>query len=110
MELIKIKRIPEIDKSYYKTTKIICDKCNKEIGENDEYLEVNYMEKHYDDELSYKHFCEKCMKDSMYEMFINNHYTNFHRYIFNKDKKWIEFDEYDMQRYGFKEERLWKKD
>ena len=76
VELIKIKRIPEIDKSYYKTTKIICDKCNKEIGENDEYLEVNYMEKHYDDELSYKHFCEKCMKDSMYDMFINNHYTS----------------------------------
>lgn len=40
----------------------------------------------------------------MYEMFINNDYTNFNKYIFNKNKDWIEFDEFDMERYGFKEE------
>ena len=38
MVLIKIKRVPEVNKSYYKTTKIICDECNKEICENDQYL------------------------------------------------------------------------
>ena len=52
----------------------------------------------------YFSFCKKCMKDSMYDMFINNYYTNFNKYIFNKNKDWIEFDEFDMQRYGFKEE------
>lgn len=104
MQIVKIKRVPEIDKSYYKVTKMICDKCNKEIKENDKYLEVNYHKERYEDELSYKHFCKRCMKDSMYEMFINNYYTNFARYTFLKSRDWEEFKEYDAERYGFKEE------
>ena len=39
----------------------------------------------------------------MYDMFVNNYYTNFNKYIFNKNKDWIEFDEFDMERYGFEE-------
>lgn len=104
MQVVKIKRVPEIDKSYYKVTKMFCDKCNQEIKENKEYLEVCYSENRDDDELKYKHFCNKCAKDSMYNMFLNNDYTNFDRYIFQKSKEWEEFEEYKTENYGFKEE------
>lgn len=106
MKIVKSKIVPELDKTYYKVEKIVCDNCNKEIGENKEYLEVAYTQNRYDDELQFKHFCKKCMKNNMYKMFIENDYTDFDRYIFNNNnEKWEEIEDYKLERYGMKEEK-----
>lgn len=102
MELVEVRRIPEIDKTYCKTIKIVCDRCNEEIKEKELYLSVNYHKERYEEELSYKHFCKNCIKESMYEMFMNNYYTNFDKYNFYKDDEWHECDEYDFERFGYK--------
>lgn len=101
MKIVKKKEIPEIDKTYYQVEKIYCDECNKEIKEGEIYLSVNYTKEQYE-ELSYKEFCKDCMKDSMFNMFMNNHYTNFNKYIYRKEDEWFEEEEYDLERFNYK--------
>ena len=91
MEIKEYKKIDEINKKFYKIIGMKCDCCGKEIKEDELYLEVNYHKERYQDSLKYKQFCKKCIKDSMYKMFMNNYYTNFNKYIFKKTD-WIEDD------------------
>jgi hypothetical protein len=90
MELKEYKTITDINKKFYKVIGIKCDCCNQNIKEKEEYLEVNYREDKYDEGLKYKQFCIKCMKDNMFDMFMNNYYANFNKYDFIKDEKWKE--------------------
>jgi hypothetical protein len=93
--MIKTKKIPEINKEYYQIVKLKCDCCNKEIEEGELYLEVNYHKERYEDELSYKEFCKNCIKENLYDMFMNNYYTNFDKYNYYTDENWYEYDEFD---------------
>lgn len=92
MEIKEYKTIKEIDKKYYKIVGMKCDDCGREIKENELYLEVDYHENKYDSILECKQFCKECMKENMYKLFMDNYYTNFHKYNFIKYDNWQECD------------------
>lgn len=104
MKLVKIKYIPEVNKKYCKIEKLICDNCKQEIKEKEYYCGVNYRKGAYGEEdLKYKDFCKDCIKDGMYEMFMNNDYTNFDKFIWDSTSiDWEELSDYDMMRFGYK--------
>lgn len=92
MEIKEYKKVNDVNKKYFRVIGMKCDCCKKEIEEQDLYLEVDYDKEKYDDTLKYKQFCKHCMKDSMYDMFMNNWYTHFQKYNFIKDDNWQECD------------------
>lgn len=88
MEIIKTKKIPEINETYYQVVALKCDCCKEEIKEGEFYTDVAFSNIKYEIGHESKQFCKKCEKYSLYEIYINNCFFSPTRKVFEKSTKW----------------------
>lgn len=92
MKLIKVKKIDEINEKFYQIVKIKCDCCDKEINGGELYLEASYCNSEYDDMPHHTQLCKDCIKDNIYDIFMEKNNTNFYKYIYRKNPTWYKYD------------------